>query len=256
MLSGTLQEILQQLSTTLDSYPRRTPGILMLEGRQLKYADLHSFYHQTYQIFAQSLYDFNAEIDSPYIVDCGAHIGMASIFFKIKYPNAKIQAFEADPNICEMLKSNIASFGFSDVICNQKAVWIHNDGVTFSQENDDSGSVKSNANNGSLTVPSIRLKDILLDRPIDLLKVDIEGAEFASFLDSGEALRNVKNIIVEVHLLEPDQKLHTLLQKLDELGFKYVLNDLHHATWLTHYKKPPFSSVKVDRWLVTVFAWR
>ena len=257
MIRGTLQEILNQLSTTLDSYPRKTPGTLELEGRLIRYADLHSFYHQSYQLFGQALYDFTPKSHAPYIVDCGAHIGLASLFFKTRHPTATISAFEADPEIFSMLQSNINSFGLQGVTCHQKAVWTHNDGVTFTQESDDSGSIASSGGTkNTVSVPSVRLKDVLLERPVDLLKVDIEGAEFESLTDAGDALRNVKALIVEVHLLEPSQKLHPLLQTLDQYGFRYVLHDLHHAAWLPPHEVPPFSSVKVDRWLVTVFAWR
>jgi FkbM family methyltransferase len=256
MLSGTLGEILQKLSTTLDSYPRKVPGTLHLDGVPLQYADLHSFYHQAYQIFATQLYNFETHTKDPYIIDCGAHIGIATLFFKSRYPTSTIRAFEADPKIHGMLSANIQNFGLQQVIAEQKAVWIHNDGVSFSQENDDSGSVTMQTSQSTVLIPSIRLKDILLEKPVDLLKVDIEGAEFETFHDASEALKNVKRIVCEVHLLSPNQKLHPLLTQLDSLGFKYGLSDLHHATWLPPHEVPPLSAIKTDRWLVTVFAWK
>ena len=99
MIAGTLGEILQKLSGELNNYPRRVPGELLLEGRRFRYADLHSFYHQATQLFAQRLYDFESTTPAPLILDCGAHIGMAALFFKTRYPAAQIKAFEADPAI-------------------------------------------------------------------------------------------------------------------------------------------------------------
>ena len=256
MLSGTLNEVLQQLSSTLESYPRNTPGDLMIDGVKLHYADLHSFYHQAYQIFGTRLYEFESATQSPFIIDCGAHIGIASLFFKVRYPQSVIHAYEADPKVFSMLSANIKSFCLGDVTCHQKAVWIHNDGVTFSGEHNDSGSVTNNQSGKTIAVPSVRLKDILTLRPVDLLKVDIEGAEFETFIDSNLELRNVSNIICKVHLLSPNQKLHPLLAILDAAGFNYVLSDLHQALWITPNEKPPFTAAKTDRWLVTVFAWR
>jgi FkbM family methyltransferase len=41
---------------------------------------------------------------SPYIIDAGANIGLSIIYFKKKYPNSKIVAFEPDKLIFNILK--------------------------------------------------------------------------------------------------------------------------------------------------------
>lgn len=252
MLSGTLGDILGTLSNTLSTYPRRVPGVLQLEGRPFHYVDLHSFYHQGVQIFGHHLYDFTSAIPNPLILDCGAHIGMASLYFASRNPAAKIIAFEADPQIAEALKRNVEAFGLANVSVEPKAVWISNDGVRFSIESDDSGFVKDE---GTL-VPSVRLKDILTVNRVELLKVDIEGAEYALFRDCANALGNVQKIIIEAHQLRREGSLAELLTILESSGFRYVLSDLHQAVWMPNENKPPFSETKTEKYLVSIFAWR
>jgi FkbM family methyltransferase len=260
-LKGSLGEIISVLQNDLQRFPRRTPGEMLLEQRPFRYVDLHSFYHETIQIFGQSLYDFQSEAPAPVILDCGAHIGLASFFFKQRYPNAHILAFEADPDICEVLRFNLNSFGILGVEVHQSAVWIHDRGVTFERSTDDAGKVRGDSPTSevpaSSLVPSMRLKTFLSQSPVDLVKLDIEGAEFEVLADCGEALRNAKLFIVETHVFGYPQRLGALLSNFEKHGFRYMVSDLHHATWLpVDGHNPPFRQCAADKFIITVFAWR
>jgi FkbM family methyltransferase len=261
-LSGSLGEILSHLQQQLTSYPRRQPGELTLEGRPFRYVDLHSFYHQAVQIFAQSLYDFESSTSTPLIYDCGAHIGLASLFFKQRYPAARIVAFEADPAICDVLRFNLTSFGASDIEIRQQAVWIHEDGVTFQTSSDDAGMVTEHAGAASttaVTVPSASLHRLLKAQAAELVKLDIEGAEFAVIQDCAPVLRQSRCYLVEAHILQHPAKLGALLSVFEQNGFRYVLSDLHQTVWLpldAQSPKPPFKQCSADKFLVSVFAWR
>ncbi len=261
-LKGSLAEIISFLKNNLERFPRRTPGELLLEQRPFRYVDLHSFYHQTMQIFGEALYDFQSDAPAPVILDCGAHIGLATLFFKQRYPNAKIIAFEADPSICEVLRFNLNAFGISDVEVRQNAVWIHDRGVRFECSTDDAGKVRedpsaSSEMPNSLLVPSMRLKTLLSQSPVELVKLDIEGAEFEIIADCGDALRNARLFLVEAHMFECPQRLGALLSNFERYGFRYMLSDLHHATWLpVDRDAPPFLHCSADKFIITVFAWR
>ena len=234
--------------------PRRQPGSLSAGGRTIKYADLHSFCHQVNQIFGDRLYDFSTSNDVPVIIDCGAHIGLASAFFKERYPGARIRAYEADPAIATMCRANLAACGFPDVEVTTAAVWTHDAGVRFVASADDSGHV---AEAGDCQVSSVRLRDVLAVAPVDLLKVDIEGAEFDVLADCGDALRHVRRMIVEVHAFgHSSDRVGALLGTIEACGFRYAFADLHHATWKTIGATPPFSAVPTDRYYFSVFAWR
>ncbi|HEX4602645.1 MAG TPA: hypothetical protein VH724_01505, partial [Candidatus Angelobacter sp.] len=49
------------------------------------------------EIFARESYWFTSNKPNPVILDCGANIGMATLYFKWLYPLAQITAFEPDP---------------------------------------------------------------------------------------------------------------------------------------------------------------
>jgi FkbM family methyltransferase len=223
----------------------------MVGGRVLKYADFHSIYYQARQIFGERLYDFTCDTSAPLILDCGAHVGLASLAFKDRYPAARIEAFEADAAIAAMCADNLADFGFTDVTVTTAAVWTHNNGVTFSASADDAGHVAGTG----VAVPSVCLRDRLGGEPVHLLKLDIEGAEFAVLADCGEALRNVQRLIVEVHAFG-GTRVGEMLALLENQGFNFTLGDLHAAPWMETTTRPPFAACPTDKYYFTAFAWR
>lgn len=257
VISGTLTEVLQHLSANLANYKRREPGYLLIEGRQFFYADLHSFYYQCGQIFVQRFYDFDSARDDPLIIDCGAHIGLASIYYGQRYPKARIRAFEADPVIADMARRNLASAGRAGVEVEAKAVWIDDAGVRFRNSADDSGHVAGGAEADAIAVPSIRLRDLIAEQPVEMLKLDIEGAEFDVLDDCDGRLSNVAKMVIEVHAFAPRERgLGAVLSVLERNGYQYTLTDLHQAPWMGSAAKPPFPACRTEKYLITVLAWR
>jgi hypothetical protein len=77
-----------------------------------------------------------------------------------------------------------------------------------------------NAMTESIDVPAISIAEVL-DQPVDLLKVDCEGGEFAIFANAGDRLRNVSRIVAEIHTNAGDPQ-----QALDDVrraGFDATL---------------------------------
>jgi FkbM family methyltransferase len=267
VLQGSLVEILGYLSKELQKFPRRVPGRLLADGVELRYVDLHSFYYQSLQILNHRLYEFETDEAAPLIIDCGAHIGLASLFFARRFPQATIHAFEADPAIAEVLAFNVASLKLTGVTPHAKAVWTDGGGITFERSSDDSGHVNAAVGGADgmvtvsdqpdmVTVPSVRLRDLIAGRDVSLLKLDVEGAEFAILRDCDGALGGVRKILLEVHCFgQSDASLGRLLCLLEDNGFRYGLSDLHQATWMEG-EKPPFRELQTGKYLISVFAWR
>ncbi len=254
IIAGSFGEVLKVVQKTLSKHPRRVPGKLVIEGRVCYYADLHSFYHQAVQIFGQRLYDFRTSNCRPTIVDCGAHIGLASLFFATRFPESTIYAFEADPGISRLLQANVEAYGMSQVTVETKAVWVHDRGVSFSATGDDSGFVRES---GQVQTGSCRLRDFLQGKSVDLLKMDIEGAEFEVLEDCDGVLSHVQNLVVEVHRFqENENRLAMILTILERNEFDFTLADLHAAEWLDTKTETPFTACKTGNYVVTVFAWK
>ena len=77
-------------------------------------------------------------------------------------------------------------------------------------------------------VSTVRLLEFLdSEESIDLLKVDIEGAECDVLEDCQESLGNVKNIFIEYHSWNNcSQNLSKLLRILEQNNFRYFINGL------------------------------
>lgn len=252
---GSLTDALNTLKTKATNFPRRQIGHVVIEETRFAFADLHSFYHELDQIFGKNLYGFHTQEDRPLIIDCGAHVGLATLYFARRYPQSIIHAFEADPNIHNLLRSNVESSALDNVTLHARAVWIHDDGVRFHLSGDDSGHI--NPEDGT-KIPSIRLKNVLeqFDR-IDMLKLDVEGAEYEILDDCLPVLNRVQNMIIEVHRLDDDKKsLVSIFNMLESIGFQYTISDFHTATWAQPKDIPPFDFITHDKCIMKVFAWR
>ncbi len=257
LLEGSLDQILAVLARSVGRYPRRRPGRLRIDGKPFEFIDLHSFYHQAVQIFKSKLYGFKSQRPDPLIIDGGAHIGLASLYFSRQYPQSKIMAFEADPAIAGVLKNNLDALGCHQVEVHSKAVWIHEDGVCFDASGDDAGHVCGDGRTGKERIPSIRLRSELCGPPVDLLKLDIEGAEFDVIRDCRDVLSNVRHAIIEIHKLDDHGGcLGDLLKAFDDHNFQYVLGDLHAADWLPPSLASPFTACRTNKYIITLFAWR
>jgi FkbM family methyltransferase len=153
---------------------------------------------------------------------------MSVIYFKRLYPKSKIKAFEADPIIKEYLQNNLSKNNINDVEIINSAVWVDFNGVEFFIEGADGGSVYGNGNANKVRVPSIRLKDFIeKETRIDMLKIDIEGAEYEIIKDCKDSLSRVQNIFIEYHSWNHNnQRLSEILSILENNGFRYYIENI------------------------------
>jgi FkbM family methyltransferase len=220
------------------AHPRYTNHQFGFRHLKFEVTDFLSVAYQLKEYYGDDRMKFTSDAPTPVIIDCGANVGVSVIYFKQLYPNSTIIAFEPDQKVFNCLQKNLAANHIQNVELVQKAVWIDNNGVNFGSEGADGGSVFHSANKN--LVPSIRLKDVLkrYDK-IDLLKIDIEGAEVEVLLDCQDELGKVKNLFVEYHSWsDQTQRLQELLAVLTKNSFRYYI----HSIGKIH--KSPF--VKVD----------
>ena len=218
--------------TRLQKLPRYTPFSTYLFNRPIWGNDACTLLSDVREILRKEVYRFETENTPVTILDCGSNIGMSVIYFKSIFPQAQIRAFEADPILFSLLEKNLSSFSLSNVKAENKAVWIHADGVYFSPEGGHSGAITDSNNNQGKNiefVSSVRLKSILENyEQLDMLKIDIEGAEEEVIFDCGEALKRCRNIFVEYHskAFKP-QKLHTILELFSNYGYRYHIQEAY-----------------------------
>ena len=195
---------------------------------QFQVPDALSFIWQFREIFVDEFYRFYTTRPTPVIFDCGTNIGTSVAYFRQTYPNARIIAFEADETICQTLQENLRKNQISGVEVVKKAVWTDDKGIWFGSDQADSASIFSPTDRR--LVSSVRLRDYLLrETHIDMLKMDIEGAETGVLTDCRDALAHVQNLFVEFHAYSGHpQTLAQVVQVLEESGFRYYINTSQH----------------------------
>ncbi|WP_176472898.1 FkbM family methyltransferase [Sphingomonas lenta] len=208
--------------------PLFTPGETRLLDRPVVYSDRQGFLHSVQELFYDEVYRFRAKTDAPHIIDAGANIGLSVLYFKRLYPQATVVAYEPDAAICAMLRRNVADLPGVDV--RQAAAWIEDTELTFYAEGSLAGSVTTDFAHKAapVTVRAERLKDELAKRPVDFLKIDIEGAENRVLFDIEPELAQVDQLFFEYHSHtgEP-QRLGDLLNLVGRAGFRYIINGAH-----------------------------
>lgn len=183
------------------------------------------------EVFVKQEYWFEADTARPFIVDCGGNVGMATLYFKHLYPGAEVLTFEPDPVIFPLLERNVAENHLTGVRLENAALFDHDGQLDFFVDRSIPGglinSVNPHRSSGDrISVPGVRLSTYL-DRPVDLLKVDVEGAEHAvlgELRDAG-ALHQVKVLVMEYHHhIDPaEDRLGEMLGLLEDAGFGYQL---------------------------------
>ena len=142
-----------------------------------------------------------AEEEVRTIVDLGAHLGLTTLFFSQYFPTARYICVEPNPANAVLLRQNVAALG-QNVQVVEGAVG----GATSVQQFNTTGAswqgrLIAEQGNGCavrcLSIPEIQAMTGC--GRIDILKVDIEGAERLLFRSSPDWLKRVRIIIIELH---------------------------------------------------------
>jgi FkbM family methyltransferase len=183
------------------------------------------------EIFTRQPYFFRSDNDSPVILDCGANIGMASLYFKWLYPKARVQAFEPDPASYRLLQQTV-TLNHLDVQTHNCALWDQQAEIDFFVNPANPGGLLmsadvSRSSGHAIKVPACRLSEFI-DGTVDFLKLDVEGAEhriLSDLVQTGK-LKNIRQMVVEYHHRIGQQKsrLAEFLGELEQAGFEYQIH--------------------------------
>ena len=191
----------------------------------IKIVDKSSFFFMYEEIFNKEIYKFNSEKENPLIIDCGANIGLSTIYFKKIYSNSTIISFEPDKYIFDILQSNINSLGLKNVTLINKGLSDHDGVVNFFSEGADGGRVALETDNKNINKIEVTKLSSYLDEEIDFLKIDIEGSEINVIKEISNKLHNIKNIFIEYHSASSKkQELDVILKILSDNGFRYYID--------------------------------
>jgi FkbM family methyltransferase len=214
---------------------------ISVKGFSIELDNYLDFYLMFSEIFLKQVYLFQADNEKPFIIDAGSNIGMATIYFKSVYPQSEIICFEPGPETFAILKNNIALNSLKGVDAQQMAVMDQEGSIDFFMHPDrpglqgvshwpDAEGVRSR----KIEVKAMPLSSFI-SRPVDLLKLDVEGAEelVINELVKSNKLGMVKEMLIEYHLHFVDQgDLPGFLKTLSQAGFK----------WQVHTEIAPFTT--------------
>ncbi len=215
--------------------PMSYSGKSKVFGNTFIYSSRSSFYGMFNEVFVEQNYHIEPTKKKLQIIDCGTNIGMSLLYFRRQAPNSIIIAFEPNPYTFKIVKEN--------VLTNKLDVGLHNIGlglesaeVDFYTDINDLSSQSASVTrhlatkNYDLISFKVNIKKLsdYIDRPIDILKLDIEGSE-------GEVLEDISitgkiNLINKIFIEYHYDGVHTIyplgkiLSVLDESGFIYAIS--------------------------------
>jgi len=245
----------------LVSFPMLLRNIQSLElpGYHLSYPDDKTFKGLFDQIFIWQEYAFKTDSETPLIIDCGSNIGLSIIFFKREYPLSRIIGFEPDAESFGFLKDNIKRNNLSNIEIHNSAVYDVAGMIDFYSDLDRKSFVgmsvtrrlaEKNLRLKVTKVPSVLLSEYFSE-PVDLLKMDIEGAELKVIreLHHKHKLRLVKQMFIEYHhnTTNPDNSLGELLSIVELENFQYIIHSAY---------KPPYYKYQKKAYSFMIYAYR
>lgn len=160
------------------------------------------------------------------ILDCGANIGAASIYFSIQFPESDIVSIEPEPNNLSICKKNTS--------CYQNIHTIHaavgsscQQGEIHDPGEGNWGFRVTNANNGGINIISINAlldSDLCRKSTPFIIKIDIEGFESDLFKENIEWIDRFPLLIIELHdwMLPKTANSKNFLQAISSLDRDFV----------------------------------
>ena len=176
------------------------PGIKHPVFIRAKTSDDYTFQ----QIFINEEYGFSYNGNAQIILDAGANIGLAAVYFANRFPAAKIICLEPESSNFELLKMNTNAY--ANIVGLQKGLWNRpahlivevdgRDNWGFTVKETTSGSADSIE---ATSVPALMQQYQL--QQIDIAKIDIEGSEYEVLSDdaSVEWMKKCTTLVIELH---------------------------------------------------------
>ncbi len=212
--------------------------------------DLLSFYMAAKDIFLQRIYEFKCDSAEPTVIDGGGHIGLFTLMVKKLYPDARITVFEPDHESLYLLRKNISENKLKGVEVVEAGLFNRDGEIAFNSDHSDGSSISRGEGASSICVTSLRP---FLEKGVDFLKLNIEGAELEVLSDCQDLLPEIRQIVIEYHgFPEIGQRLHEILAILDRSGFRYMVHDFDKIT--NPATKPPFSLSERSRYFLIIYA--
>lgn len=202
-------------------FPHRNWKKLLLESfakddafricrRIMRFANLNDARALLDELILNDVYGLDALTDINRVVDAGAANGLFSRLVINKFPEAHVYTIEPNPINLKMIKKNLSTEIKRGKVTLYEGALSTTNGTVYIEIPQDvrvwgglgATSVRRERikirESRKIKVKSIKISDLLI-RQIDLLKCDIEGAEFDVLCSAGDKIRQCKRVLVEIH---------------------------------------------------------
>jgi FkbM family methyltransferase len=133
--------------------------------------------------------------EQPLIIDCGANIGLTSIWYSRQFPEARIIAIEPDQSNLEIASRNLVAY--PNVRLVKGGVWDRPSQLCI--VNPDAEAWAFQVDEGKGSIPAFTIDQLSEGKPILIAKIDIEGAEKALFRSNIGWMDRTDLIAIELH---------------------------------------------------------
>jgi FkbM family methyltransferase len=173
-----------------------------------------------YEIFYKEIYKVCDRLNKSLLIDAGANVGFAALYFLKRMPNATIYCVEPDPDNFIFLQKNLKAEIESGKIKAIMAGLSDKDGVMNLEKNylKYNSSLVEESTEDSIEVITYTVETFFkkfVPGSVDLFKMDIEGAEESIFKSDVSWLDNVAELLIEFHS-----------EKIEKMCFEKLLS--HH----------------------------
>lgn len=153
-----------------------------------------------YEIFWQQSYNLPQLRAGTFrtVVDVGANVGLAALYFLEKYPVSRLICVEPEPANFQLLQHNMKG---TAAVAVQAALSATN-GTVKMDSSPQAYNAKVSAETGTVEVPAISMATLLQMQGlawVDLLKIDIEDYEQQVFAGPTHWLAQVGTLLIEIH---------------------------------------------------------
>jgi FkbM family methyltransferase len=173
-----------------------------------------------------------------FVVDLGAHCGhfsmLADICFRTQFGHCEPQylLIEPNPKLVRAIEANLQRSG----LCRRHELLrglvggkrTGSDQLWVCSRNFLSASLQQSAGTYAVDADYLDLDAIIQDRKIDLLKIDIEGAEYEFVENYPELLKSTNFAMLEIHE-RPQYRLQSIYEAMEQAGLRLRSAPLKHG---------------------------
>jgi FkbM family methyltransferase len=201
--------------------------------------DISSFYDVFCHPFYWQVFNYIKSDKSPrLVVDCGAHCGhftiLSEICIRTKFSTVDTEYILIEPNpfLIPVIEKNLKDANICNRVNLQQGLLGSKAGVDtlwINNKNYLTSSLNRQENSKAFQVNYINLLDVVGDRTIDLMKIDIEGGEYEFIPANLQLLSKTSLLFMEIHLAAEEIQ-RELFESLASIGLKIVSDPIKNES--------------------------